>query len=104
MRRAFLKLLAGGALLGPAAFRALARAAEKKEKAAFKVTFRKAGDTLDVVDASEGPVLRITSKSGIGGAKFTQTAGPALKRISFEFVGMKTLESFTVSDGTLKLA
>jgi hypothetical protein len=70
----------------------------------FTCTLDKPKDECAFPTARDGVVLRITSESGIGGARLILTEGAAPSRLTIQFPNMKTLEAFAVGDGKVTLS
>jgi hypothetical protein len=86
------------------AFAAFALAEEPEPTPKFESKLRKPNeDKLESSADKDGAVWRITSKSGIGGATVDLKSGPMPKKVVIRFVGMRSLEGFTLSAGELKL-
>jgi hypothetical protein len=99
MNARWLLLLLGGVLVSLS----VARGGDDPVPPKFTCKFTKAEDEFSSSSGPDAFVLRVASKSGIGGAKFTQTEGDVPARLKIQFVHMNNLESFAVSDGTITL-
>jgi hypothetical protein len=83
---------------------ALAMADEPQPTPKFESKLRKANeDTFESSIDKNAAAWKIKSKSGIGGATVDLKSGPMPKKVVIRFVGMRSLESFTLTAGDLKL-
>ncbi len=82
----------------------LMQAAAPPKGPRYTAALGKADDRIEQVVGKAGPIFRITSKSGIGSIVLTRTEGPPPSQVTFDLIGLRTLEGLTLTDGPQKMS